>query len=760
MRARTYIHIILPLKLEWIPTYSTREDIQIGDKVRVIFAGKEYIGVVEQVLEKAPDGLPESKIRDIISIESSLARVNEKEIKFWKQIAAYYMCTVGEVFKTACPASKFTREEIEARKARRAQEQEQQRLDKAERQRKKIEERIGKLQVKIEHARQESTRQKYSAELEELLKKGMHCETESEETTLTDNGDQLKWPTDNISLSDAQQQAMDQVKKAFLSHKPVLLDGVTGSGKTEIYAKLAGEVLKSGRNVLYLVPEIALSRQLEDRLKTFFADSLLVFHSHESISKRGQVASAIAAFGAKATSDEPEVTPYIVLGTRSALFLPHHDLGLIVVDEEHDSSYKQDSPAPRYNGRDVATMLALLQNANIILGSATPSLESEYNSETGRYERVRLEERYHGGNAAPVEIIDTKAERRKRGMHGSFSRKLIQHINDTIAQRGQVLILRGRRSYSPVIQCKECGDIPKCPRCNVSMSLHKGAAGTTEHLVCHHCGYTSRYEGICKKCGGTMEGIGAGTQKIEEEARVLFPNAEIARLDSDVARNPKEEASIIRNFSEGRTDILIGTQLVSKGFDFERLKLVAVIQPDGMLAVQDFRADEKAFQLLEQVRGRCARRGEDGLFVIQTAIPEHPVYSRFTGSEFTRNLLKERRDFGYPPFYRILNIYVRDNYEKRAEQMSTALCNCIYMILGNLCGSLKRSSGDSETVAITGPYTPAKEIEDGRHIRTIRVSLPRNKALQVTKDSIRRCIIIFETDNHYDGHISIDVDPM
>ena len=718
MRPNGYIQVALPLKLDWIPYYRVPDgcgEVVVGDKVRVRFARRDYVGVVVNVADTLPESLPASKVQPIDGVETGLARIDRREIELWQEIAQYYMCTVGEVFKTACPAAKFNREEMEARK------------------RERLEKRRAKLEDKIARARTDTTREKYRKELESL--------------TSGDSGSDIR--TGSIELSPAQQAAYESIKAAFGRGKTALLEGVTGSGKTEIYSRLAGEALRSGRNVLYLVPEIALSRQLEDRLAEFFGDSLLIFHSHESVASRGQVASAVAGQTGQ---------PYIVLGTRSALFLPHHDLGLVIVDEEHDSSYKQDSPAPRYNGRDVAIMLAKKQGADILLGSATPSLESEYNCSAGRFERVLLEEKYHGGTPAEVEIIDTKAERRKRGMHGSFSRKLIAHIGETLEEGGQVLILRGRRSYSPAVQCTACGDIPKCPRCNVSLSLHKKAVDPKDEqaggrLVCHHCGYSIRYDGACHVCGGVMEGLGAGTQKIEEEAEALFPQARIARLDSDVARSAREEAAIIKSFAEGTTDILIGTQMVSKGFDFENLRLVAVMQADTMLAVQDFRADERAAQLMEQVRGRCCRRGGSGLFVIQTSLPDHPVYSRLEdGTQFRSSLLDERREFGYPPYYRMIVVNYRDKFADRAERMATALSNCLLMALG------KRT--EDKKAIVTGPFAPVRETEDGEHVRSIRISLARTKDLAKVKDSLYRTVVRFEIENRCEGHITIDVDPL
>ena len=296
------------------------------------------------------------------------------------------------------------------------------------------------------------------------------------------------------------------------------------------------------------------------------------------------------------------------------MFLPHHDLGLIVVDEEHDTSYKQDAPAPRYNGRDTALMLARIMGAEVLLGTATPSLESLYNCRSGRMDKVDLNCRYFGSADADVEIVDTRAERRKHGMSGNFSFKLIAHINDALAHGGQVLILRGRRAYSPAVQCSACGDIPRCPHCNVPLSWHRQEG----ILLCHYCGWREPYTGKCRKCGGDLEPLGSGTQRIEEEASALFPDARVARLDGDTAMEAGREEEIIRDFAKRSIDILIGTQILAKGFDFDGLSLVAVIQADSLLGQQDFRADERAVQLLEQFRGRSGRRGDKGLLVIQT----------------------------------------------------------------------------------------------------------------------------------------------
>ncbi len=606
----------------------------------------------------------------------------------------------------------------------------------------KLESRLEKKRELMAKARKESTRSEYIKDIEKLTEEIRLAEDALKSMSRHEDGSGGADGIAEISvkLSGPQNRAFIAIREAFSEGKPVLLNGVTGSGKTEIYIKLAHEALKKGGNVLYLVPEIALSRQLEDRLYEYFGDRLLTFHSGETAASRRSTAETL-----RSGKDN-----YIVLGTRSSLVLPHHDLGLIIVDEEHDNSYKQDSPAPRYNGRDTALMLSRIQKSGIILGSATPSLEEMYNCHAGRHALVELKEKYHGTESSDIEIIDTKAERRKNGMVGNFSRKLIERINRTLERGEQVMILRSRRAWAPVMQCGSCGEIVKCPHCNVSLSYHRDGS-----MVCHYCGHKESYTGACAKCGGGLMNLGAGTQRIEEEAAKLFPNARIARLDSDTAQNKTFETKTIRDFSSGNIDILIGTQMVTKGFDFSNLTLVAAIAADSLLGMQDFRADEKAFQLLEQFRGRCGRRGGKGLFMIQTSQPEHPVYQRlFNGeaSALNMDLMQERKEFNFPPYSRIIEITVRDIYEDRAERMAWKLGAEIRKHFEPAgCGILNSP--------VTGPYAPAVDKIADQHIRTIRLSLRKDRSLSAGKARLMELVLNFGKNNKYDGHIIINVDP-
>ena len=388
-------------------------------------------------------------------------------------------------------------------------------------------------------------------------------------------------------LSAAQQGALDKIKSLQSEGRNVLFEGVTGSGKTEVYMNLAAPVLKSGLSVLYLVPEIALSKQLEKRLEAVFGAKLLVWHSKQGPAAKKRILDAISVGN-----------PHIVLGTRSAVFLPFRALGLVIIDEEHDSSYKQTDPAPRYNGRDAALMLASIHSAPAVLGSATPSLEALYNVTSGKYGFVALAEKYFGGGGVAVDVIDMTTAYKLHNVKGSFSMKLINMIAATLARGEQVLIFRSRRAYSSYVQCSGCGEVPHCPDCNVALSYHK----FNNSLSCHYCGRSFQYQPACAKCGAELVLRGAGTEKLEEELKSFFPEAVIDRFDADTVASKKEEERILKDFSSGRTNIMVGTQMVTKGFDFDNLTLVAVINADSLLCMHDFRADERALQLFEQIK--------------------------------------------------------------------------------------------------------------------------------------------------------------
>ena len=808
MTGRIFIQVILPLRLEWEPFYyqeielsesagdasglfpvtSTgsvterdKEQVRVGGRVRVNFAGKEYVGVVSMADagKQAEEMGIVDKVKPILGMAEGLEPVTKEEIELWRQIAEYYLCTVGEVYKAAYPAQKVEKEVVQARQEALKVEREEKNRTKIADKIKRLEERAEKKAELAAKARKSESRERYLAEKEMLEGEigllvreltstvGELCRTTG---SVTGYGDSVTYHQDEepiggsiietsegtekeIRLSAAQEEAYSKIKEIFAKGKPALLHGVTGSGKTEIYLKLAQETLAMGKNVLYLVPEIALSRQLEDRISETFPE-LLVFHSGETMSRKREVATVLRHAGEPA-----EGKGYVVLGTRSAIFLPHKNLGLVIVDEEHDTSYKQDSPAPRYNGRETAIMMAKIFGANVILGSATPSLESLYNCSVGRYGLVTLNKRFYDAADSDIEIIDTIAERRKNGMIGNFSRKLIEHIGKCLGEHRQVLILRERRAYSPIVQCQECGDIPKCRCCNVSLSLHRRADGS-ERLVCHYCGRVYEYTGKCHKCGGELKPLGSGTQKIEEEASKLFPNARIARLDSDTAQSRKYETDTIRKFSNGEIDILIGTRMVAKGFDFSGLSLVAVLQADSILGQEDYRADERGLQLLEQFRGRCGRRGEKGLFVIQTSQPEHPVYQSIDGkldeNGTMARFLGERKLFGYPPYSRVIGVVIKDYNQARVDLLSRDLGE---YLRGALAVKVSFAPGVQNGPNVIGPYSPAIDKISNQNIRQIRVLLPKDRSLARNKETLAAAVERFEKEKKYSGHIALDVDP-
>ena len=826
-----------------------REQVRVGERVRVNFAGKEYVGVVsvENAGKQAEAIGIVDKVKPIVGMAEGLEPVTQEEIALWRQIAEYYLCTVGEVYKAAYPAQKVEKEVVQARHEALKEEREEKNRAKIEDKIKRLEERVEKKAEMAAKARKAESRERYLAEKERLEEEigllvrrvtsmvGELCRTTSSVTgdggsvtggggsvtrgggsvtggggSVTDQRFSMAYqPEDEavvrqsstiersvktekeIVLSAAQEEAYSKIKEIFVKGKPALLHGITGSGKTEIYLKLAQETLERGNNVLYLVPEIALSRQLEDRISETFPEELMVFHSGETMVRKRDVAAALRHCASakdineyvdasqntnakKDSASEDTLTiksssceaiektnhhGYVVLGTRSAIFLPHRDLGLVIVDEEHDTSYKQDSPAPRYNGRETAIMMARIFGANVILGSATPSLESLYNCSVGRYGLVTLNKRFYDAADSDIEIIDTIAERRKNGMIGSFSRKLIEHIGKCLGEQRQVLILRERRAYSPIVQCQECGEIPKCRCCNVSLSLHRRADGS-ERLVCHYCGRVYEYTGKCPKCGGNLKPLGSGTQKIEEETANIFPNARIARLDSDTAQSRKYETDTIRKFSNGEIDILIGTRMVAKGFDFSGLSLVAVLQADSILGQEDYRADERGLQLLEQFRGRCGRRGEKGLFVIQTSQPEHPVYQsmegQLDGNGTMARFLGERKMFGYPPYSRVIGVIVKDYNQARVDLLSRELAEAIRGALG---ARLSFAPGVQNSPDVIGPYSPAIDKISNQNIRQIRVLLPKDRSLVRNKETLAAAVERFEKEKKYSGHIALDVDP-
>lgn len=477
-------------------------------------------------------------------------------------------------------------------------------------------------------------------------------------------------------LSAAQQKNSDEIETFWTSGKDiVLLHGVTSSGKTDIYIHLIEAQLAAGKNVLYLVPEIALTTQLTSRLQRIFGDRLIVYHSRFTDAEREKRYKQISAFSSQHTEN------YVVLGARSAVFLPVSDIGLVIVDEEHDPSYKQAEPAPRYHARAAAIVLAKSHQAKVLLGSATPSVESYYLAQKGVYGLVTLTERFGGVELPQISLIDLRRQYERKEMYGHFSDPLVDTIRQCLADHKQVILFQNRRGYAPQLQCLQCGQPPRCVQCDVPMTMHKQA----NEMRCHYCGYRSPIPTICPTCGGEMKAVGFGTERIEDEIQTLFPEARVLRMDLDTTRNKDAYQDIINSFANHECDILVGTQMITKGLHFDDVRLVAVLNADPLFNQPDFRAYERAFQMLEQVAGRAGRKGTKGEVIIQTFDPSNAVLEmvrRHDYSALYEQQIAERKTFRYPPFHRIIRLQMRDHNSVRVHTAATQLQQYLTRIFG------------------------------------------------------------------------------
>jgi primosomal protein N' (replication factor Y) len=459
-------------------------------------------------------------------------------------------------------------------------------------------------------------------------------------------------------LNAAQQTAYEAILSAFDQKDVCLLHGVTSSGKTEIYIHLIQQALQQGRQVLYLLPEIALTTQITARLKHVFGDRIGIYHSKFTDAQRVEIWQ-------KQLSDMPYK---VILGVRSSVFLPFQRLGLVIVDEEHENTYKQQEPAPRYHARSAAIMLASHFKAKVVLGTATPSVESYYNARTGKYALVELTERYHDIQLPQIEVVDVHDLKRRRLMTDPFSPRLIEEMRGALERHEQVILFQNRRGFAPMIECNTCGWVPRCDSCDVSLTYHKGL----HRLTCHYCGHTYTVPTVCPACNGTeLQNRGFGTERIEDDVKALFPEARVARMDLDTTRSRTAYERIIRNFQQGETDILIGTQMVSKGLDFERVSVVGILNADTLLTYPDFRSYERAYQLMEQVAGRAGRKHKQGLVILQTKQPDLPVIHHVMHHDFEQLYLEqiaERQLFRYPPFYRLIYVYLKHRKEEVVDQ--------------------------------------------------------------------------------------------
>ena len=547
--------------------------------------------------------------------------------------------------------------------------------------------------------------------------------------------------THQKDLSEAQEEAMDSIKTHWQEKDVVLLHGVTSSGKTEVYIKLIQEALDRGEQVLYLLPEIALTTQIVLRLQAIFGDKVGVFHSRFNENERVEVWNNVLKFKAGVFEDFQ-----IILGARSALFLPFHKLGLIIVDEEHENTFKQYDPAPRYQARDAAIVLAMMQKAKVLLGSATPSVESYYNAQQGKYGLVELMKRHGNIQLPEILVADVKDATKKKKMKSHFSPMLLEMMEDSLEEGKQIILFQNRRGYSPILMCETCGNAPQCVNCDVSLTYHK----FKKELNCHYCGHHRKLPATCPSCGDTNLRVkGFGTEKIEEELAIYLPEAKIARMDLDTTRAKKAYHQIITAFQEKEIDILVGTQMVTKGLDFEDVALVGVLNADNMLHFPDFRAFERSYQLMSQVSGRAGRKGKRGKVVIQSFNPDHQIIRQVIDHDFAgmyKNELIDRRNFHYPPFYRLIHLNLRHKNQQKLHQAAQVLAR-----------QLKGTFGKR----VLGPEEPSIARIRNYYHQNIMLKLEKAASIPKSKQLLRELLQAFaQSEEGRSVRVVIDVDPV
>ena len=798
-----FAEIILPLPLKQMFSYEVpiayAHKVYSGMRVVVPFGKKKlYTGIIYTISNQRPH----FATKEILSVLDDEPVIDVLHLKFWKWIADYYMCSIGEVYRAALPAGMkpegetvLSLREIEDITALSSKEQQivqllsnekdlslkklQKKLDfkgfytlnklkekniisikeklresykiKTENYL-KLSEEIAQNGISTETAEKLSRAKKQKAALDfftekvakdetinheggkflkrsdfmqasgisasvlrELVKKGYLLEYEQEIDRLHNETAHTEPPK---AFSPAQEKAYREIKTGFEEKDIVLLHGQTSSGKTEIYIKLIDETIKEGRQVLYLLPEIALSTQIIERLKKHFGELIGVYHSKYSDAERTEVWRHISPAG--------DASKYqIILGVRSSVFLPFDNLGLIITDEEHESSYKQYQPAPRYNAANAAAVLAKMHGGKLLLGSATPSVESYHNAIEGKYALVELNERF--GNIALPEIIlaNVKEARRIKKMKSVFTPELYQAVSRALANKEQVILFQNRRGFSPFLICNECSWVPRCEHCDVSMVYHRHS----DQLVCHYCGYSYARPEVCSACGQpSLKPAGFGTEKIQEETELLFPEAKTLRMDLDTTGRKTSFQKIISDFANQRANILIGTQMVSKGLDFDNVSVVGIMQADLMLNYPDFRACERSFQMLVQVSGRAGRRGKRGKVIIQTNNPEHPIIQSVVKNDFIAMYqaeTEERKLFNYPPYYRLIQITVRDKNLQLTDEAAEIVAAEFQKYFGKM---------------VLGPeYPPVAKVKNW-YMKNILIKIKREESVQRAKYIINQVI--------------------
>ena len=682
-----FVEAILPLPLPGTFTYSIPEELKgkvfPGCRVVVPFGKKiTYTALVASV-HNTPNN--DYEIRPIKEILDETPIILDEQIKLWEWISRYYLCSLGDIYKAAIPQG--LKGEFKPRTEQRVKLTAKchdekginlilQSLSRAPRQKRLLATYLQTAMPFSGNAREISKHKlleeaQVSANIyKELQDKGIFETYEVEIGRLVRESSTTK---PQNTLNDAQKKAFEEIKDRFRQKNVTLLHGVTSAGKTEIYIHLITETLERGEQALFMLPEIALTKQITERLRRVFGNKIGVYHSKFSDAERVEIWK-------KQLSDEPYD---IILGVRSSLFLPFKKLGLIVIDEEHENSYKQQDPAPRYNARNAAMVLASLYGAKTLLGTATPSIESYYNATTGKYALVSLTTRHREVKLPHIEVIDMAEYSRRKMTVGTFSDPLVEAMGNALKEKKQIILFQNRRGYSPQVECKNCGWVPRCKHCDVSLTLHKNS----NKLVCHYCGYTIPAPVHCPNCEErNFLTLGYGTEKIEDDLQNLFPEARIERMDLDTTRTRTAYENIIEGFQQGKTDILIGTQMVSKGLDFDNVAVVGIINADTLLNYPDFRATERAFQLMAQVAGRAGRKNGQGTVFLQTKMTGAPVIPQIVKNDyeaFYNQQLSERMLFHYPPFYRLVYIYMKHRDVHVLEEFSDIIAKRMREIFDN-----------------------------------------------------------------------------
>ena len=752
-----YADLILPVPLQGLFTYAIPEGMNVGVGMRVLVTfgrSKTYLGIVARIHDVKPEGY---QVKPITQVMDQEPIVTEQQLKLWQWISDYYLSPIGEVYKAALPAGLKAEDGYKAKTETYIRLTEQYRnttalhialnvLARAPKQLEaftcylelshydEIEDGVTPAEVTKEELMNAS---RASAETLKQLEKRQILETYEVEVGRLNHGGDYR-PDLIKPLSEAQGAAYNSILMSMMKHNVTLLHGVTSSGKTEIYIHLIKRALEQKQQVLYLLPEIALTVQMMQRLQRVFGDRLGIYHSKYSDAERVEI-----------WQKQLSKNPYdVILGARSAVFLPFQHLGLIIIDEEHETSYKQQDPAPRYHARSAAIMMAaqMRNGTKVLLGTATPSMESYYNAKTGKYGLVELKERYQGIELPEIQVVDVADLQHRKMMAGPFSPLLLTKVREALERGEQAILFQNRRGFAPMIECRQCGWVPHCQHCDVSLTLHR----QMNQLTCHYCGYTYKVPTECPCCGSTdLRTKGYGTEKIEEQVSEVFPEARVARMDLDTTRTRNAYERIITDFSAGRTNILIGTQMISKGLDFDKVSVVGILNADTMLNYPDFRAYEHAFMMMSQVSGRAGRKGKRGLVILQTKNKDLSVIQQVVRNDYTslyKDMIAERQAFRYPPYYHLVYVFLKHSHD---EVVNTA---------GVEMGSRLRQWFGGR---VLGPDKPAVAKVKSQNIRKLVLKLENGIDMKRVREYLLLAQSQILADKRYASlQIYYDVDPL